>query len=404
MFISFHTCPLSSPGVLDAGGLNVYVLHLAKELGKLGWEIDIFTKDHPGTKRKVINLKNNVRVIHLRVGNSLCTEKDTLASQAEEFGQLIEAFTKTQTTKYRLIYAHYYLSGLVAEYLSPHLHTPFILTFHTLGILKKIYGSELNQKRIQLEKKIAAKALSIIVSTVLEKKALCEYYDVVGSKIQVIPPGVNTRLFHPRRQDVSRNRLNLPPSRQIILFVGRIDPIKGLTNLVEAVYQLTRLHPDFEKEFLVLLVGGQTHSRYFWQQPEVVRIKKMIERKQLSCCVKFLGAKPHRQLANYYPAADVVVLPSLYESFGLVIMEAMAAGAAVLASRVGGLRFLIDDGKTGLLFANKNRKQLREKLWRLLIDEPLRKRLGKQATRFVRKLSWSRQAGQVSALLNNLTK
>lgn len=404
MFISFHTCPLSTPGVLDAGGLNVYVLHLAKELGKLGWAIDIFTKDHPGTKRKVINLKDNVRVIHLRVGNSLRTEKEKLLGQAEEFGQKIEAFTKTQTTEYRLIYAHYYLSGLVAEYLTPRLHTPFILTFHTLGILKKMYGSELNQERVRLEKKIAAEALSIIVSTGLEKKALSDYYGVAESKINVIPPGVNTRLFHPRRQDVSRARLNLPPTRQIILFVGRIDPIKGLTNLVEAVHQLTRLHPDFEKEFLVLLVGGQTHSRYFWQQPEVIKIKKMIERKQLSCCVKFLGAKPHRQLANYYSAADVVVLPSLYESFGLVIMEAMASGAAVLASRVGGLRFLVEDGKTGLLFANKNRKQLREKLWRLLKDEPLRRRLGKQATRFVRKLSWLRQAGQVSALLNELIK
>lgn len=402
MLISFHTCPLSTPGVWDAGGLNVYVLHLAKELGKLGWAVDIYTKDHSGTKKKIVNLKNNVRVIHLKVGERRNVKKDELINLVPEFSLKIKSFIKERSLSYQIIYAHYYLSGLCAEILSYDLAVPFILTFHTLGVLKKIYGSKPNTKRILLEEKVAEASARIIVSTELEKKSLQDYYGVPGSKIVVLPPGVDTNLFHQRSKDESRSRLNLPEEKRIILFVGRIDPIKGLTNLVASVHQLVRLHPDFEENFLVLLVGGQVHSRAFWQQPEVIRVKRMIERKGLSCCVKFLGAKPHRQLIYYYSAADVVVLPSAYESFGLVIMEAMACGRAVLASRVGGLKFLVENEKTGMLFANKNRRQLSQKLWLLLQDSELRKKLGAEAAKAVRQLSWSKQAGLISTLMTDL--
>ncbi len=403
MLISFHTCPLSPPGVLDAGGLNVYVLQLARELGRLGWTVDIYTRCHRARERKIVSLNSRVRVIHLKVG-ALNLSKNRLTNYTDEFAREILQMINSEGLTYDYLYAHYYLSGLTAEVLSAKLGIPFVITFHTLGILKKIYAGEVNQERVSAEKKLGQAARLIIVSTELEKRALQKYYGVSAAKIAVVVQGVESKIFHPRPRLKSREKLGLPEARGIILFVGRIDPIKGISNLIRAVSTLSKNYPEFEHNFLVLLVGGNTRSRKFWQSPEVQRIKRLIEKDNLSCCVKFLGAKPHNQLADYYAAADVVVLPSFYESFGLVVLEALASGAAVLASKVGGLRFLVEDNKTGLLFASRNQRQLADKLWCLLKDQNLREKLGARAAREVKKYQWSVQAEQIANLLNQRLK
>lgn len=386
--ISLHTCPLSRPGILAAGGMNVVVLNFAKELAKLGWQVDVFTRQHEGTEKKVTQVGSGLRVVHLPVN-----------SRIEDFAGQVMHFWKKEGKKPDFLYAHYYLSGLAAKIIKEKMNLSYAVTFHTLGAMKKIYVGENNPQRIKAEKAVGKEARLIITTTPLEKRVLLNHYHLSRKKIVVVLPGVDSRLFHPRSRKTARQRLSLPKDKKIILFVGRFDPVKGVGRLLRAVQSLSRAQANFTDNFRVLLIGGNTRARRFWQLPEVVKIRRTILRYQLDCCVKFLGFRPHRQLVWYYAAADVVVLPSFYESFGLVALEALACGAAVLATKVGGLRFLIKDGKNGLLFANHRAQQLAEKLWRLLDDESLRQSLGKEAVKLAKAYRWELSAKKVAASL-----
>lgn len=397
-FISYWSCPVTRLGVLRAGGMNVYLLNLSRELANLGQRIDIYTRTHQEKDIRIIPLNKSVRLIHLPQ-----SYKDHYKA-AEKFAVKIGDFIRKERLEYDILHAHYYYSGLTGLILKRSLDLPLIQTFHTLGVMKKIYAGINDGARITAEKKITAGTDTIIASTLLEKETLEKHYAAVPSKIHVVSPGVDHHLFTPYDKKAARKTLGLPRDKKIILFVGRIDPVKGLSLLIEAIFRLTQKYSFFQDRYRVLLIGGDIESRAFWRHPEVRRIKKLIIEKKIDCCIKFLGSKPYKVLPKYYAAADVVVMPSVYESFGLVVIEAMACGAAILASRVGGIKYLINHGKNGWLFESGNSQDLSQKLWDLLENKKERQKLAGNAIISSKAYCWDKQAAKIARIYEGLIK
>ena len=387
-FLSYWSCPRTPLGILSSGGMNVYILNLASELAKLGHRIDIFTREHSRQKNNIVNIGRYVRLIHLKATG------DDNYQKSLEFGRNLIGFIKNNSLKYDIFHSHYYYSALSGIEVVKHVKAPLAVTFHTLGEMKKIYAGTIDKPRIEAERGIVGDADALIASTELEKDELIRYYQANPEKIHVVIPGVDHRLFRPKSMTLSRRKLNLPQNKKIILFVGRIDPVKGIRLLIEAVGGM---------QVEVLLIGGDIKSRSFWQHPEVKRIKDNIESKKLEGRIKFLGSKAHRLLPWFYSAADLVVLPSVYESFGLVILEAMACAAPIIASRSGGLKYLIEDGKTGVFFESGNSADLAEKLKKLLLSEKQLVQMGTRAYWESQKYCWDKQAVKMVEVYRKLS-
>uniref|UniRef100_A0A7C4M0T9 Glycosyltransferase n=1 Tax=candidate division CPR3 bacterium TaxID=2268181 RepID=A0A7C4M0T9_UNCC3 len=388
--ISYWSCPLTRPGVLKAGGMNIYILNLIYCLGRLGHKIDVYTRTHKKKDEKLITIHRNTRIIHLT------------SFDINSYEKRIVNYINDNNLKYDLIHSHYYYSGLIGCSLKEKLSIPLVMTFHTLGVMKKIYLHINDKKRIEHEKKIARCADGIIVSTKLESHDLIRYYNVSSKKIFVVSPGVNHNIFKRYDRNYSCRKLNLEEDKKIIVFIGRIDPVKRINLLIEAVAKLSKIYPSFKNKFLVLLIGGDIGSREFWKNKEVKKIRYLIAKKDLECCVKFIGSQPHHLLPFYYSAADVVVMPSIYESFGFVVLEALACGSTVLASKTGGVTFLIKDKENGRYFKSENYDNLSEILWELLNDDKQRIRLGNNALKSVRNYSWEKQAEETLGVYKSL--
>lgn len=376
--------------------MNVYVMNLANNLGMTGHQIDIFTRSHRENDEKILSIHKNVRIIHLN------GRKDNLYEDIQPFAEKISAFMQKYSCRYDLIHSHYYYSGLIGLTLKDKLSIPLVVTFHALGIMKELYGGVIDQKRIEAEGKIAKYADGIISSIELERKELIKNYHVKVSTIFIVAPGVNHNIFKKIDKTCAREKVGIEQKQKIVLFVGRIDPIKGISLLIEAIHKLSQNYSNFKNNFRVLLIGGDIQSRNFWRHPEVIKIQLLIERLDLACCVKFIGSKPHHLLPYYYSGSDVVVMPSKHESFGLVVLEAMASGAAIIASKVGGLSYLIKDKETGRFFKSGDLSELSRIIWELLNDDDQRKRLGKNAIIESKKYCWDIQAKKVLDIYTKL--
>ncbi len=393
--ISFHTCPLSRLGVMDAGGMNVYILSLYKELAKLGWQIDVYTRFRGYEKEQVVYAASGFRIIHIPLSKVDLT-KQYLRGFVDEFVTGIVNFAAQKEISYDVMHAHYFLSGLAALKLKERWSIPLVSTFHTLGVMKRLYGGRQDTQRIEDEKQIVNNSDRLVVSTPLEGDELVSYYQADRNHVEVVTPGVDHTIFKPRDKHEVRKQLGIPLDRKVIVFAGRIDPIKGITVLIEALGNLRATHAEFHECVCTYLIGGDIEKDEFWELPEVVKIQSLIKKHNIDCCVEFIGAKPHDELALYYTAADVVVAPSLYESFGLSTLEAMAAGSTVVASKVGGLSFLIQDTVTGRLFTNKSSIDLARVLEDVVHDTAARTILGRNAFEFAKQFSWSKQAQKIA--------
>ena len=370
----------------------MYVINLANNLGLLGHKVDIYTQTHKEDDERIIETHKNVRIIHLT-----CRGEDHYKNVNSYTDRLL-GFMEKNSLRYDIFHAHYYYSGLIGLKLKEKLSIPLVFTFHALGVMKDLYGGLRDEKRIAAEKQIVKYTDSIISSVELEKKELIQKYRANSKKIYAVPPGVNHRMFKKIGKILARKKVSITGTEKVILFVGRIDPIKGITLLINAVAKLSNSYVNFENNFKVLLIGGDIESYNFWQNPEVKKIQLLIEKLDLACCVKFIGAKTHYVLPYYYNASDVVVMPSRYESFGLVVLEAMASGACVVASKVGGLSYLITDKKDGRFFKSGDLQNLSEIIWELLNDDKQRDELGRKAIISSQKYCWNFQAEKVAGV------
>lgn len=364
--------------------MNVYVRELSRELGRMGVAVDVFTRSQNPAIPRVVELGEGARVIHLPAGPEAPTARAEIHAHLDEFIDGIDAWRLTRGGEYDLIHAHYWLSGVAALALRRRWAVPVLQMFHTLGRLKNRVarsGAELEPAiRLAEETRIVSAADRIVAANVVERAELLRDHGAHAQRIATIPCGVDTELFAPGDRAAARRALGLD-GRPTLLWVGRIAPIKGLDTLLDAV---ERLHVTGTAVRL-LIVGGDADEP--WNGHERA-LRDQIERLGLSDAVSFLGPQPQDLLPTYYVAADVTVVPSYYESFGMVALEAMACGSPVIASRVGGLVTTVRDGVTGFLVPESDVGALADRIQALIADPDLRWRIGREGVRWAAQHRW----------------
>ena len=383
--ICFHSCPVGRLGDTKTGGMNVYVRQLARELGALGCQVDVFTRTHDLDEPQIVHIGEGARVIHLEAGPADAA-LDDLYSYTSDFAEGVVRFQQSEGVEYHLIHSHYWLSGVIGMELSRRWNAPHIATFHTLARTKQRAraGERESERRAHAEQRIIDAAKALVVSTHIEKDDIAKLYGISSAPVQVIPPGVDLTLFQPVDTLMARQELALTYKR-IILYAGRIEPLKGLDILIKAVSMLN----DAANAHLVIVGGGPDDAA------EMRRLKSLASQLDISNMVSFVGAVSQERLPVYYGAADVFVLPSWYESFGLVALEAMSCGTPVVVSRVGGLRTFVENGKTGYLVPWRCPEAFARSIDTLLANPALRDAMGSAARRKALDMSWAAMANSV---------
>ena len=354
--LSIHSCPLGKVGGENTGGMSVYIREFARELGRRGHLVDVYTRIHEPIHDQVIELGQDARLVHLKAGKEEI-QKLAIYYHLDDFAHELENFRKQNGLQYDLIHSHYWLSGLAGKRLQQWWGIPHIMGFHTLGAVKNAIGigKDEPELRINAEKELVKDCHRIIASTKKGKEDLIYHYDAAPETISVIPCGVNLDLFRPIKREIARCYLGLN-SESIILFVGRIVPLKGIDNLLKAMAYLER-----KQRIKLVVIGGDEHS-----QAEMQRLENLSQSLKIHESVVFLGLVKQEILPFFYSAADLCVVPSYYESFGLVVLESLACGTPVVATKVGGAESIIRHGATGYVVIDNNPYRLAEKIALLL--------------------------------------
>ncbi|MFN8387033.1 MAG: glycosyltransferase [Anaerolineales bacterium] len=405
--LSYHTCPLATLGGKDTGGMNVYVRELTRQLGKMGVHVDVFTRSQDDHVPHVLHeLGYGNRVVHIPAGPEHPMPKQELANYIPEFVDGIKAFACDKKIKYDVIHSHYWMSGIAAASLSDGwAGSPIVHMFHTLGEMKNRIARADDERegayRIEGEKQVLRRADRIVVATLAELTQLRFLYKADASKMVVIPPGVNVSRFYPIPSDVAKMYIGLKPEDRMILFVGRIEPLKGVDTLLEA---MSCLQMKESRPVHLAIIGGDPSASPEMMNVEMARLKNLCEVLGLDQSVVFLGVRDQDKLSYYYSAADVVVMPSHYESFGMVALEAMACGTPVIASEVGGLAYLVRDGETGFTIPAEEPETLCEKLSWLLNDRELHDSMSKRAVEYAQDYAWEKIAKQIVDVYEGLMK
>ena len=384
-FITLHACPLAAPGQGKSGGMNVYVRELAAALGDLGTQVDIFTREHADVANRIETIGPNVRVIHLRAGEPDAPMGE-LYTHLPEFLDQLNAFREEEGMEYDVVHSHYWLSSWVGRELSQAIDAPHVVTFHTLGLIKmQSRAGEVEQtERPVVEAEVMASADRIIAFSAHERDAMARLYGADANKVSLVPCGVDLSVFRPLDQASVRDRLGLN-GEKIILYVGRIEPLKGLDLLVETAAQI-----DIGESVRMIVVGADANGGV-----ELDRVKQLAKERDLEDQIDFVGQVDHTELPLYYNAADVCVVPSYYESFGLVALESMACGTPVVATRVGGLPTIIDHGRTGYLKSWRCPEAFANSLEMIMSSDGLQQSMGEAARKRAEGMGWDNVAAMM---------
>lgn len=383
--LSVHTSPLDAPGVGDAGGMNVYIREVAADMARRRVLSDVYTRRAAPDDHDVLPVDPGVRVFSVPAGPQRPVHKDLLPRLIGRFTDAV-AGRATLDGPYDVLHAHYWLSGVAGAELKERWGIPLVVSFHTLARVKDVASTGERPEpvfRKRGEDRVIAAADRIIAPTSTERRQLIELYGADPARIHVTPPGVDLERFRPGDREAARTRFGLPEAPTIV-FVGRLQPFKGTDVAVNALARLDRLVPDAQ----LVVAGGDSPSG---KRGERVRLTLQARRLGVSERLRFLEPVPHDELPDLYRAADVVVVPSASESFGLVALEAQACGTPVVATDVGGLRLTVRDGETGYL-VGREPGAFAAALSRVLADRATRERLGANAVRLARRFPWSRTA------------
>lgn len=397
--LSYHTCPLATLGGKDTGGMNVYVRDLTRELGRMGIHVDVFTRSQDEHVPHVVHeLGFGNRVVHVPSGPETPKAKSELANYIPDFVEGIKQFAIEKGIHYDVIHSHYWMSGLAAEALSDAWGgTPIVHMFHTLGEMKnRVARSESERAgvdRLKGERQVLRRADRIIAATIAEITQLRFLYRAESRKLVIIPPGVDTSHFYPIPADEAKQYLGLKPENRMVLFVGRIEPLKGLDTLIQAMSCLDS--QEIHRPVHLAIIGGEPDVIPEDMTEEMTRLQKLCDELCMGGMVVFLGKRGQDTLPYYYSAAEVVVMPSLYESFGMVALEAMACGTPVIASEVGGLGYLVQNDVTGYTIPDSDPSELCEKLASLLGDANLRESMGQRAAEYALDYAWEKIAARI---------
>jgi D-inositol-3-phosphate glycosyltransferase len=389
--LSFHTSPLAQPGSGDSGGMNVYVRELSSALAQAGVECTTYTRRTSADQPEVVQVEPGHRVVHLTAGD-FDLPKEALPSVLDEFGDAVMKHMHRQAPV-DVLHANYFLSGLVAHRLKHELDLPFVSTFHTLAKVKAEGGDTESQWRHDAEADIIRCADAICVSCTEEENQFRRLYGNPQARIEIVAPGVEHAFFAPGERSGARRALGLPLDAPVLLFVGRIQPLKAPDVAVRALAELGR--PDA----ILLVVGGASGSE---GSSEEQLLRDLVQELGLAAQVRFVPPQPHHILSTFYRAADAVVVPSRSESFGLVALEASACGVPVVASGVGGLLTLVDHGETGYLVPDRDPAVFAHYL-REIIEHPSHAAaLGRRGADRARRYTWSFAAARLRRLYTDL--
>lgn len=403
--LSYHTCPLATLGGKDTGGMNVYVRELTRHLGMAGIQVDVFTRSQDEHVPHVLHdLGYGNRVVHIPAGPETPLAKEKLADYLPGFAQGILNFAEVKNLKYDLIHSHYWMSGIAANQLKAAWDLPSVHMFHTLGMMKqrvaRIPGEAEGEYRIRGERQVLQSADRIIAATQAELAQLQWLYQADTRKIVIIPPGVDLGHFYPIPADEAKEFIGVSPCEQMLLFVGRIEPLKGIDTLIQAL-AIMRQRGVY---VCLSVIGGEVDNEQAATNTEMTRLKNMREQAGVSDLVTFLGKRSQDTLPYYYSSAEAVVVPSFYESFGMVALEAMACGTPVVASHVGGLAFLVQDGITGFTVPSDDPEALAGRLTDLVTDPELRQKMSAQAAALAHEFGWERITKRIVALYDDLAR
>jgi D-inositol-3-phosphate glycosyltransferase len=405
--LSYHTCPLATLGGKDTGGMNVYIRDLTRELGRRGIGVDVFTRSQDEHVPHVLHdLGYGNRIVHIPAGPEHPLARTELLHYVPTFVEGIKEFADMKCLRYDLLHAHYWLSGQAGLKLRGNWGVPLIQMFHTLALMKnRVARDQLEHEpseRIEVETLLLHEADKVVAATQAEVAQIQWLYQVSTERVVVIPPGVDTGHFYPILADEAKEFIGIPLKKRMILYVGRIESLKGIDTLLRAMSVLKEEALLSEDNACLAIIGGEADVSSEKLSVEMVRLTQLSEELGLEGIVRFLGKQGQDTLPYYYSAAEVVVVPSHYESFGLVALEAMACGSPVVASETGGLAFLIKDGETGFHVPAGDVGALKSRLEIILRDDDLRIQLGRQAAAYAKGYDWSLISDKILDLYSSL--
>jgi D-inositol-3-phosphate glycosyltransferase len=371
--LSLHTSPLAQPGTGDGGGMNVYVRELTSALARSGVACDVFTRAWSSQLPPVVEVEPGLRVHHVAAGPLEVLPKESLPAVVDEFTagvlQRMTAGPAEGGLPYTSIHANYWLSGLSGHVLKHELNLPLVCTFHTLDRVKadtmpEEVEADMPHRRAEAEASIIDCSDAVLASCTVEAEQIASLYGGEPGRIRIVPPGVDHAFFGPGHRPQARRALGLPVDGRLLLFVGRIQPLKRADVAIETLAELRqRTHEPYR----LVVVGGPSGPH---GEKSLQSLYDVADSRGVRDHVHFVDPQPHELLSSYYRAADVCIVPSRSESFGLVALEAAACGTPVVASAVGGLTTLVDHGHTGYLVDEPDPVAYADAVQRV-IDEPL---------------------------------
>jgi D-inositol-3-phosphate glycosyltransferase len=399
-YLSMHTSPLLQPGSGYAGGMNVYIHELACTMAGRGIDVVVFTRRTSPDEPEVVEVTDGYRVVHLTAGPEAHIEMASMAAHVADFAEGVIKWTYGAEARFDLIHSHYWLSGWAGVLVKEALDIPLANSFHTLGRVKDLTrrADELpsSPMRTLTEEEVIAQSDCVIASTPFEFEDLMEHYGARPERLCTSPPGIDHDVFVPGDKGAARHTLGLGDD-PMILFVGRITALKGLDVAVEA---LARLDASDGASPHLVVVGGPSGAQ---GDDELAGLVDLARRLGLSDRIRFVDPLPHLDLVRFYQAADVLVMPSRSESFGLVAAEAQACGLPVIAASVGGIRHVVDHGTSGVLVEGHDPAAFAEAISEILSDDRARARLAKGAIAKAESFSWQATADRFLELYSGIT-
>jgi D-inositol-3-phosphate glycosyltransferase len=404
--ISYHTCPLSDETDAEIGGMNIYVLELSNALAKKGYYLDIFTRSQDEKSPRIVQVNEQLRVIHVPAGPQEPLPKKVIEQHIPEFLEWFYGFIDKENLSYQIVSCHYFLSGIVGMDIKKKLGIPLVMTFHTLGLMKNLVARSDEEResadRIRTEQQLVQESDQIIATSETDAQYIHYLYDGNPEKIAVLIPGVNLDLFKPTDKIEAKKSVGASVDEKMILFVGRIEPLKGIDVLLYALKILLSAHPGMK--VCVWIVGGDISGDTQEWSKELRKLSEIREELGIHTAVNFVGRKTQKELPAYYNAAELMVMPSHYESFGITAVEAMASGVPVITTDVTGVSKLIDKDHANLITSANNPIGLAKRIITLLCNEEEYKEVSRSVAQNVQDLSWDNAADHFTDLCKSCSR
>jgi D-inositol-3-phosphate glycosyltransferase len=405
-FVSEHASPLALLGSADAGGQNVYVDEVSRNLARLGYVVDVFTRRDSSDAPEIVQWRSGVRVIHLEAGPPRPRPKDELWPYMPDFRDALLHFMERDEIRYDLFHGNFWMSGWVASEVGRRLGIPVVQIFHAMGKTKRRHQRKVDTSpgdRIKTELDVVRNVDRLIAQCPNERTELLRDYHADERKIALIPSAVNTRTFRPVARSEARRRIGLDTNSFVIVYVGRMLPRKDIRNIVRALAVLIQRDDELAKTVKLLVVGGETVDADPIATPEIGELQRLAAELGVSDQLYCVGKRQQDMLRYYYSAGDVAVTTPWYEPFGLTPLEAMACARPVIGSAVGGITYTVVDGETGFLVPPRNPEKLAERLHQLLTQPELCQRMGQAARlRVEQEFTWPVVAMRTASLYESL--